>query len=67
MLNVGKKRLLMVTVLLGLCVFAAGWAVLREFGEENVDRETVATTIHKLEHGEILQEVRPLPRKDTAK
>ena len=37
MLNVGKKRLLMVTVLLGLCVFAAGWAVLREFGEENVD------------------------------
>ena len=65
MLNAGRKRLLVGTVLLGLSTFAASWSVVQRFVGERAERETVVTTIHKLVRGELLQEVRPPQRTDS--
>ena len=54
-------------VLLGLSTFVATWSVVRRFVGERAERETVVTTIHKLVRGELLQEVRPPQRDDSAK
>jgi hypothetical protein len=59
--------LLVGAVLLGFCIFAASWTVVREFAGKSAEREKVATTIHKLVHGELLQESRPPQRNDSAK
>jgi hypothetical protein len=67
MLRAGKTRLLVGAVLLGICIVAASWAVVREFIGERAERETVATTIHKLVHGELLQESRLVQRNESAK
>jgi hypothetical protein len=67
MLLAGKTRLLVSAALLGICIFAASWTVVRRLVEENPDHETVTTTIHKLVHGELLQGVRPPQRNDPAK
>jgi hypothetical protein len=63
----GKTRLLVSAAILGICIFAASWTAVRRFGGENAEHETVATTIHKLVHGELLQELRPPQRNDSAK
>jgi hypothetical protein len=67
MLSAGKTRLLVGAVLLGFCIFAASWTVVPRFAGQSAEREKVATTIHKLVRGELLQEVRPPQRNDSAK
>jgi len=67
MLSADKTRLLAVAVLLGICILAASWVVVRGFVGENAELETVATTMLKLVHGELLQDVRPPQRNDSAK
>jgi hypothetical protein len=48
-----KTRLLVSAAILGICIFAASWTAVRRFGGENAERETIATTLHKLVYGEL--------------
>ena len=67
MLNSSKARLFFGAVLLGFCIFVVSRAVVREITAESPDRETVASTIHKLVRGEILQDVCRPQRDDPGK
>ena len=62
-----RTRFLVGAALLGFCIFAASWAVVRKFDRESAERQTVTATVNKLVHGELLQEVRPPQRNDSAK
>jgi hypothetical protein len=63
---VGRARLLICTVPIGIAVFAASWTVTRQFAGQTAEPIAVAAAVHKLVSGELLREARPpaSPSKD---